>query len=205
MVVPHVVALIAAWWRAIESPAAGLSDLPQMIWIASYCGLFLSPLTLAFLGGNIIACERADRSAEFLAYQPVSRFRILASKLILVLLTLAVIWLPNLLIMRFLEIPTPLHAEYWTILGNVAFFAFVFFCAAWMLSSMLANPGAAVLGALITPLLVGFCVLGVHWMLELPYEGLNGILWPWTRRICLVLAPVCFVTGTWYYLRRVEP
>ena len=54
---------------------------------------------LALLGGNSIAGERVDRSAEFLAYLPVSRGRILASKLLVALAAVPLIWLPNLVIL----------------------------------------------------------------------------------------------------------
>jgi len=48
---------------------------------ASMFTIVLSQFTLAIIGGYIIACERESRSAEFLAYLPVSRFRILTSKM----------------------------------------------------------------------------------------------------------------------------
>ena len=41
---------------------------------------FFRRLTCALLGGNAIAGERSDRSAEFMAYLPVSRLRRLISK-----------------------------------------------------------------------------------------------------------------------------
>ncbi len=43
-------------------------------------------------GANAIARERADRSAEFLAYLPISRVRILASKAALPLAVVSVVW-----------------------------------------------------------------------------------------------------------------
>ena len=47
---------------------------------AAVFSLALSILTLTLFGGSAIACERADRSAEFLAYQPIPRGKILAQQ-----------------------------------------------------------------------------------------------------------------------------
>ena len=60
--------------------------------------LALSQLTVALLGGNAIAGEAADCSAEFIAYLPLSRPRLLAGKLSLAFSAAVSIWGPNLLI-----------------------------------------------------------------------------------------------------------
>ena len=62
--------------------------------------LALSQLIMALIGGNAIAGERAERSAEFQAYLPIPRGKILAAKLLLVLVMVAVIWVPNALVFR---------------------------------------------------------------------------------------------------------
>ncbi|MGD0383126.1 MAG: hypothetical protein ABSA77_06355, partial [Thermoguttaceae bacterium] len=41
----------------------------------------ISQLTMGLVAGNIISCERADRSAAFLAYQGARRKMVIASKL----------------------------------------------------------------------------------------------------------------------------
>jgi ABC-type transport system involved in multi-copper enzyme maturation permease subunit len=74
-------------------------DTPSMATIADYLasaavfGLMLSIVTAGMFAGNIVACERADGSAVFLASQPVSRWQILRSKLVLVFAAIATIWL----------------------------------------------------------------------------------------------------------------
>src|SRR4051812_45278204 len=51
--------------------------------LASYghLAMCLTPYLAAVLGGNAIACERAERSAHFLAYLPPTKAQILTSKL----------------------------------------------------------------------------------------------------------------------------
>ena len=52
----------------------------EIIWALS---VFVSQATMAIMAGNIIACERSDRSALFLAYQGASRKKVVSSKLII--------------------------------------------------------------------------------------------------------------------------
>ena len=75
-------------------PPAG--EWSALLLMASFLSLGLSQLTLVMLAGNSIASERADRSAEFLAYLPPSRTQILASKLLLAMLAAGVTWTVNL-------------------------------------------------------------------------------------------------------------
>ena len=71
-----------------------------MDWIATaVLSTAASILTLTLLGGYAIACERADRSAEFLAYQPIPRSKILASKLVWPIAAAVVIWSVNLCVL----------------------------------------------------------------------------------------------------------
>lgn len=78
-------------------------------WVDAFSvSLLLSLFTFAMLGGNAVAAERADRSAEFLAYQPISRWFMLLSKSLIALPTIAGIWMVNLV---FLFLVTPCIAE----------------------------------------------------------------------------------------------
>ncbi len=168
----------------------------------------ISQLTLALLGGNMIAGERVDRSAEFLAYLPIPRGKALASKLTLVGLTVALVWIPNLLV--FLLARTGVSEKWLTslrfeVIGSAIFHeaitGAVFFSVAWLLSSMLESPTFSICGGLVTPVLIITVILLVGWRFGMT----EGMVSPWYMGISLVLAPACFVAGTWYYLRRVEP
>ena len=205
LVVPHAVALALAW-RDVGPSIGGVSRLSANLLISGFYSLGISQLTLALLGGHVIACERADRSAEFVAYLPVSRARILAGKITLALLTAALIWGPNLLILRFVgELPEEsLEADPTVcgVLGYIALTGFVFFSVGWLFSSMLESPTFSICAGLITPFLVLMGIQSLAWLFTF---RLGEIMEPWYRNTSLVLACACFVAGTWYYLRRVEP
>ena len=211
LVVPHLVALILAWYDAGPLIQGGMPRLWQNLVLSAGYSLVLSQLTLALLGGHAIACERVDRSAEFLAYLPLARARILAGKITLPILAAALIWGLNLLILLFIipdlwlsEARGPEVAR--EVLGVAALTGFVFFCVGWLLSSLLESPSFATCGGLITPFLIATGIQALAWLFEYPLERvLQEVIGPWYVYTCLVLAPACFVAGTWCYLRRVEP
>jgi len=185
-----------------------LSELCLGLCAAAAYSVGISQLTLALLGGNVIAGERVDRSAEFLAYLPISRARALAGKLTLVALTVALVWIPNLLVLLLASTGVP---EKWLadldseVIGSVILHAAitgaVFFSVAWLLSSMLESPTFSICGGLVTPVLIMTAILLSFWRLGMPEDAVP----PWYIGISLVLAPACFAAGTAYYLRRVEP
>jgi ABC-type transport system involved in multi-copper enzyme maturation permease subunit len=191
------------------SPEAGsLAAWCMGLLVAAAYSVGISQLTMALLGGNAIAGERADRSAEFVAYLPLTRARILAAKLTVALLAVAAIWLPNLLIVGLTSMglgDLVGKSFFIQLVGRVAAgtaaTGLILFCVGWCLSSMLQSPTFAVCGGLFAPVLIITTILLVGWPLEMPEEAVH----PWYLGSSFVLAPVCFVAGTWYYLRRVEP
>jgi ABC-type transport system involved in multi-copper enzyme maturation permease subunit len=207
LVTPHAVALAVTWYGTGPIFGGGAPQLSVNLFLSGIYSLVLTQLTLALLGGHAIACERVDRSAEFLAYLPLSRARILAGKITLALLTAALIWVPNLLILQVTvaelpELPiTQGNGMPWTWLGGIAITGLVLFSVGWLLSSALVSPTFAICGGLGTPLLILLGAQTLALVLGYPLE----VVGPWYRRTCLVLAPACFLAGTWYYLRRVEP
>ena len=68
--------------------------------IGAAATFMLSLLTVALLAGNAIAGERADRSAEFIAYLPLRRSSTLASKLFLHLIAIVVLSAVNLWVLK---------------------------------------------------------------------------------------------------------
>src|SRR3954451_22247010 len=130
-------------WPALP-PAAECSTL---LGTASVTSLVLSELTLVTLAGNSIASERADRSAEFLAYLPPSRLQILASKFLLALLAAAVIWAVNLfvgeMIVPALGTPRANPADQFAPRPMLAASAVMLFGAGWLGSALLDSPATA--------------------------------------------------------------
>src|SRR3954469_7816148 len=64
----------------------------EMLVSYSTISLYLSFIMTGLLGGYAIACERADRTANFLAFLPPSKAQILASKLIVAGCATALWW-----------------------------------------------------------------------------------------------------------------
>ena len=209
---PHAVALANAWQEGIPFNRHSSYADPNKPNLASdlldsvLMSLAVSQLMMGLIGGHAIAGERADRSAEFLAYLPVSRIRTLAGKIVLPLLCAALIWVSNLLILYFAlaDLPPP-HARWiegmWVMLGFIASSGLLCFSVGWLLSSILDSPTFAIGGGLVTPFLIMLGLLAPGWWFTLPEEN----YWRSYLYICLALSPVCFIAGTWYYLRRVEP
>ncbi|NLE37576.1 MAG: ABC transporter permease subunit [Pirellulaceae bacterium] len=185
---------------------------------------YVTHVILALLGGNSIAGERGDRSAEFLATLPLSRRRNLASKLVLGPLAVAVIWGVNLLIFLFVSGASPglteilrefaarpdllFRRELLLFFGCVGGTGLAFFCVGWSASSFLNSSVYASAIALMTPLTVIMGIQGVIWWTETRFYGRweePATVACWYASICITLSVAAFIAGTWYYLRRVEP
>ena len=202
LLAPQVIAAIILWRRP---PIPASSDFPYSIFGgAAIYSIILSQLTVLLLGGNAIAGERADRSAEYMAYLPVSRRRRLASKLSLVLSAVVGIWVYNLLILAVFWRPA-WQCEVSEMLGCTAITGLAFFGVGWIISSLQSSPTYAVGGALITPLLVFLSLHTIGWQSGLRSRDFDRFVALGYDAICLSLGVVCFAIGTWYYLRRIEP
>ena len=90
LLLPYLVALIALLWP--KAPALTAPHVTKLFVGAAFYSLALSQVAVALLGGNAIAGERADRSAEFIAYLPLPRKRLLGAKLSLALCVVTFIW-----------------------------------------------------------------------------------------------------------------
>jgi ABC-type transport system involved in multi-copper enzyme maturation permease subunit len=211
LLLPYVGSLCLIPFRP-DIPKASFEKTCQVILVslasASLFSLVMSQVTVALIGGNAIAGERIDRSAEFLRSLPITRRKILASKLLFALIIVAVIWSNVLLglclsntLYNSREFPDMLHFA--RFLANVAVTGLLFFCVAWFFSSFLASPTFAVFGGLITPLLIPSGILLVAYQFELPLNETLFQNWNWGIGVSLALA--FFAAGTCYYLRRVEP
>jgi ABC-type transport system involved in multi-copper enzyme maturation permease subunit len=183
----------------------GAAEWSELLLTASLFSLGLSQLALVTLAGNSIASERADRSAEFLAYLPPSRLRILASKLLLALLAAAVIWTVNLLV-AWLVVPALGTSQ-----GNptdalslqfmLAATAVMLLGTGWFGSALLDSPAIATCLGIGATLALPVSIVTTLCMFVSPPDDLKH----WYCMTCLILGVLCFVCGSVYYLRRVEP
>jgi ABC-type transport system involved in multi-copper enzyme maturation permease subunit len=206
LIAPHVMATVLTL-RGMGNDMG--QDWP--VWVhnfmmASLVSLAFVQLAVAFVGGNAIACERQDRSAEFLATLPVSRGRKLASKLLVTLALLALVWLPNLMILGLAIGKHPLPEMTGLVmrcLGTVAVIGFTFFCVAWCFSSLLDSPTFSVCAGLMVPMVVGIGIAASAGLFEVQLSG--DVFRGWFCGLCLAISAATFPAGTLYYLRRVEP
>ena len=211
VVLPHVICLIVSIYKTIhygQKFAPFSVYLCENLMASSMVSLLISLIVFAFIGGNAIAGERADRSAEFLAYLPISRGRIITSKLLVVFFVIAFIWLVNFSILGicasviFQQIdPTPARNFLQTITEGMAshlILGLTLFAIAWFCSSFLESPTFSICLGLLTPLfLAALWFTGNHVQ--------ERTLLTWLFGVYITLALICFPAGTWYYLRRVEP
>lgn len=163
-------------------------------------------LSLAILSANMIAVERVDRSAEFLAYLPPNRGMILRAKATVLGVTALVLFL----------IPLGLitSAAFWgdlpgtipprSYLQILLSTSSVGICAAgigWMGSSTLNSNAVAILFALIGPVVPGAIVLIICSALGVKETAHAGAMFV---AACLATGSAGFLIGTRTYLQRNE-
>jgi ABC-type transport system involved in multi-copper enzyme maturation permease subunit len=207
LLTPHLLAIYAAceqtyFWHASSRDLMGYFSL------SSIYSLLLSQLSIVTAGGNAIAGERADRSAEFLGSLPISRKKVLVSKVLFSLAIIFVIWSIDASALMWLEGRSQIIAanDVANTLCYTAITSLTFFCVAWGLSAFLSSPTVAVLGGLLTPLFLWTGIFFVGYMLGYGSrpDAVELAVYLYCT-MCLALSPICFGVGTWYYLRRVEP
>jgi ABC-type transport system involved in multi-copper enzyme maturation permease subunit len=163
----------------------------------------ISQLTMVLVAGNIISCERADRSAAFLAYQGITRKKIITSKLIICSITFILIYVISFIPSFWLKMSEFRESEDDLRIIQAFYFAtgFCFFGCCWLLSDLLTNPVAAIVFGLCPPLFIG-CVLGytseyLHWprIIEVPY---------WYIVFVTAAGLISLVAGTWHFIRSKE-
>lgn len=194
LAVPHLVAVI----RSVQWTMEGNADpwtklLASCLIFSSVISLGLMQLTLAFLGGNLIACERADRSAEFLSYLPISCSRIVFSKLFVAMGMTALIWLPNItllaMIADFWKLQPNVASELPRVLAGIAATGLTFFCVAWLFSSIMDSPVFAICLGLLAPFIPLLAVLIAY------TQGWDDDLLWWYNSTCVTLSGVSFMGG----------
>jgi ABC-type transport system involved in multi-copper enzyme maturation permease subunit len=199
---PYPIALtvgLCQFWPS--GPTVG--EFAEGIVATSFMSVGLSHLTLVTLAGNLIAAERFDRSAEFLASLPASRRQILASKALLLLLAITPIWASNTFAAAVLAPGLAPAGEGmfgpWLVHAALA----LMLCGTgWLGSALLDSPAFATsLGIGATGLVGGIFVLVFERFVPRASDALlYGALVAY-----VILGILCFVMGSAYYLRRVEP
>jgi ABC-type transport system involved in multi-copper enzyme maturation permease subunit len=208
LIAPYVVVGTAVTHMPLWEEASRASAWAVLLATSGYFSLMCSQASLALLSGHVIAAERGDRSAEFLAYLPPSRWQVLLSKAVVLFGATALVW--------GLNMGASLGADYlvhgtdaarmltgdMTSLPRLAAIGVLAIGAGWCASSVLENSGPAVAFALVAPIVTfgGFQLTRylANWPDELSFANVYfTACWP--------IAIGLFAAGTAYYLHRVEP
>lgn len=210
VVIPYVVLSVGLLGRLLGTSSEVASDQleswGELLWMASMWSLCLSMVAGAFVAGNAIAGERADRSAEFAAYLPISRWSAIAGKAMLAVGLYLSVWIVNLLIGSLAgdELPAALYRRGDSFVGVMAVTAVLIFGVSWLLSCLLSSSAIAAAGGLAAPMIIGGGLTFSDYVRGLE-EHVPEPWLHWYVPLCLVLGVTCFVGGVVYYLRRVEP
>jgi ABC-type transport system involved in multi-copper enzyme maturation permease subunit len=188
LIVPYVVAVGRAAWGG---DAEDVYTLLEAGWMTN---VIVATVFLALLGGQSIACERADRSAEFLAYQPVSRGRILLSKLVWPAVAVVIIFGLNTALFfgstEMLIDRNPRHLPELAELLPFLAAALGAFCIAWGISAFQNSPTFAVMGGIVAPAVIIWLIMMINW---------------WMSYAMTPLLVLTVYAASIAYLRRVEP
>jgi ABC-type transport system involved in multi-copper enzyme maturation permease subunit len=194
-----VMEINAAWphWPTTKAWAGMLVSMGTIALLMAFC-------VTAMFGGHAIACERADRTAHFLAYLPPTKWQILAGKLIVPAIATAVIWAWLLLTVYVLA--PRLGGEPVDFNGTMnptgaASLCALTFGVGWLASALLESSVVPTILALASPVVLGFALLTVTYVLGVPRAEATE----WSNPACFGVGAAALVAGTWAYLRRVEP
>jgi len=163
-------------------------------------------LTIVMLGANAFAAERADRSAEFLAYLPPSRWANVASKAIFAIGVCVFVWGAGLMTIYVVApqvgvVSADLVEFRDGLLPTLAASSVMLFGVAWLGSTFLSSHTFATGLGIAGPL----ALLGVLQLWHYYFAPSGFELGYWYRALCWPLGLAAFVAGTVYYVRRVEP
>ncbi len=210
LLVPYAIATVVV---LLYEPPRALPSRP-FSWsvattIAGNWSLALSMVLAAFVAGNAMAGERADRSAEFEAYLPITRGRAFRSKAIVAIGIMAAVWIANLGVWLLMGgSPAPFKpADYFAAIAFFSCTAALMFGVAWLFSSFARAPGNAAGAGILAVFLLGGTLMLISYVVDagraveekrLPFAILYIAL-------CCSGGIACFIAGTMHYLRRVEP
>jgi ABC-type transport system involved in multi-copper enzyme maturation permease subunit len=190
------------------------ADAPRSAWgdagafaAAGIWGTIASTFMAAFIGGNALAGERADRSAEFAAYLPIKRQSAVISKAMLAISVSLLLCLFNVAMYYAATLGiggkhSHEEAEVFLIAGTTAV---MLFGLSWLFSSFAGSAvfaTAAGIGvAMILPVTLAALDVARSPVTGLGYKSVFNCYPP----LSLTIGVTAFVAGIICYLRRVEP
>jgi len=190
LIIPYILLLIPKYIKDFRF---------EFAWMAS---VEVSQLTMAFLAGNIIACERADRSAVFLAYQGASRKMLIGSKLIICTLVFALLCLFNFFMSQLLPSSgIGLSSNVLDFQVACAIFGLCFFGCCWLISSLQSSSAISIVSGFIVPFVILYTLLVIAYLSKWELKNTDG---RWYFVTIAVVGLISLVAGTWYFIRSKE-
>jgi ABC-type transport system involved in multi-copper enzyme maturation permease subunit len=161
----------------------------------------VSQFTMALMAGNIIASERADRSAAFLVYQGATRKKVVASKLIICTMAFLSICTISFILSFWLTLRPQETKDLSTVHPFCASIGLCFFGCCWLLSAILTSAVSSIVLGFLVPFIIGL-ILNVtnenlHWLDYNSYPY-------WYIGVASATGLISLVVGTWCFLRRKE-
>lgn len=212
--IPYAIGLtVSAWERVFWSSSITIEPWAFVIMGTSFMSMTLTILLAAFIGGNAIAGERSDRSAEFAAGLPIPRGRAATSKVVVSSFSCLFMWAINAAILGVAFTVSgnprsaPLHQTSllsltWTCL-EVLLGVFFLFGLSWLYSSLLSSPAISAAAAIGTAL--GFCLI-LQWACDYSLERADGSgFQTGFLMLMVIVGAVCLIAGYALYVKRVEP
>lgn len=164
---------------------------------ASIANVFLAIVLVAFIAGNAIAGDRADRSAEFTAYLPIDRKTAVLSKLITAL-GICVVMVGVMSVIAWILTPSdmmPREPGLWL------FSAIPLFGVAWFFSSFVRAPTIAAAMGVAIPVGLGLTCAFLDDVNSLKKTDMVVVFFV----VSFAVGALCFAAGVVHYLLRVEP
>ena len=165
--------------------------------------LFLSSILAACFGDTAFAAERRERSADFLAMLPTSRARIVLSKSIIGWVCVFALWLLNVCVIIATDVLSDAFRfdSGWAGIVVNGGCQIMCFGLAWLLSTFLESPAisASVSIGATTAFVFGFELFASS------HDFTRAQAWPIVFWFTTCVGAISYITGTIYYLRRIEP
>ena len=178
-----------------------VKEWPEMLNLAAVLSLVLQLPAAAMFGGCAFAAERADRSAEFLAYLPIPRGKAVLSKAVLALGVLTFIWAVNSSVSYAMNTSGKDMSEVEQTIGMMGVVSLCMFGTAWLCSAVSSSHALSAAVGVLVPVTLGLGAVGVSSLAGWPDASVER----WLPRVFAATGVVCFLGGARYYVWRVEP
>lgn len=206
LLAPYVVVGVAVINMPLWQEATAASAWAVLLGTSCHFSVMCCQPAFAILSGHIVAVERGDRSAEFLAYLPPSRGLVLFSKAILLGGAFFLVWGVNLTVHGlawWLSPDSDAARELTSHLASLPRFAGIGLFAAgagWLASVHLENSGPAVALGLAAPAVLFGILLSLNSSLNIPDQLQFAAVY---FALCPILGGLGFAIGTICYLKRI--